>query len=109
MPHEMHVTRCKICNKPNLTYFEFGVKKVYQKCECKQLNAIVMEDVKKVYFSVNSSKLQNEEKLNNQINSVINFITNRHKKSFKKATFFIGYDRDDYLKNKFTLEIKFYL
>lgn len=105
----MHVTRCKVCNKPNLTYFEFGVKKVYQKCECKQLNKKVMEDVKKVYFSVNQSKLQNEEKLNNQIANVIEFISNRYKKTFKKATFYMGYYRDDYFKNKCTLEIKFYL
>ena len=68
-----------------------------------------MEDVKKVYFSINQSKLQNEEKLNNQINNVIDYITNRYKNSFKKATFFIGYDREDYFKNKCTLEIKFYL
>lgn len=68
-----------------------------------------MEDVKKVYFSINSSKLQNEEKLNNQITNVINFITNRYKKSFKKATFYIGYDREDFFNEKLTLEIKFYL
>ena len=68
-----------------------------------------MEDVKKVYFSINSSKLKNEEKLNNQITNVINFITNRYKKSFKKATFYIGYDREDFFNEKLTLEIKFYL
>ena len=68
-----------------------------------------MEDVKKVYFSINSSKLQNEEKLNNQITNVINFITNRYKKSFKKATFYIGYDREDFFNEKLTLEINFYL
>ena len=68
-----------------------------------------MEDVKKVYFSINSSKLQNEEKLNNQITNVINFITNRYKKSFKKASFYIGYDREDFFNEKLTLEIKFYL
>lgn len=68
-----------------------------------------MEDTRKVYFTVNQSKLQNEEKLNNQINNVINFILNRYKKSFKKATFYIGYDREDFFNEKLTLEIKFYL
>jgi hypothetical protein len=68
-----------------------------------------MEDTRKVYFSVNESKLQNQEKLSNQIDNIISFLSNRYSKSFKKATFFIGYDRDDFFNGKFTLEIKFYL
>jgi len=68
-----------------------------------------MEDTRKVYFSVNESKLQNQEKLSNQIDNIISFLSNRYSKSFKKATFSIGYNRDDFFNGKFTLEIKFYL